>query len=73
MEQLTIVYTEVKPDIWLGFVAQYPYIVAYEIKGKDSAVETMYHLVTEELFHKTKSLNSWAITKEVYIYLGAGK
>lgn len=71
MEQLTIIYKEADPDVWNAMVIQHPYIVGYRVEGLEKARETMYHLVEEELFQRTKSYNSWKISREMITYLGA--
>lgn len=70
MELLTIIYEEIEPDVWNGYVLQYRNIVGYKMQGKEVAIETMYLLVTEEMFYRTRSFNSWRVSKETYIYLG---
>jgi hypothetical protein len=71
MEQLTVIYKEVEPDVWNGIVIQYPNIMGYKMEGKEKAIETMYFLITEELFYRTKNFNSWRVSRELYVYLGS--
>ena len=71
IQQLTIIYKEIEPDVWNGLVIQYPNIIGYKMEGKEDARETMYTLISEELFHVTKSYSSWKISRELFVYLGA--
>lgn len=71
MEQLTVIYKEIEPDVWNAMVIQHPYIIGYMIDGLEKAKDAMYYLIEEELFNRTKSYNSWKISREMITYLGA--